>query len=350
MKASTVQNIEHKHDDVFGATFAMYDEAEMARFIEPFRIRFQRNKIDAAALFKGKKCLDAGCGNGRGSLFMAMNGATEIHSLDVSQTNVESTARNAKIFGFDNIIKPRLSTLENIDFQDETFDFVWCNGVLMHTHNPDTCLSELTRVLKTGGKTWIYVYGSGGVYWYSVYKIRDLLKDVSESKLIETLELLQTPVSFLAEYLDDWKAPYLRTYTDADFGGRMQGLGFENVTPQPFGTDYDTSHRINTYPADKVWLGEGDLRYLSTKTKLSNAGAPISDSVLGSYYDYPVEYTAILDEKFSQIEKKAGGNSVALIAAAAYLQRNLRDQIFASHEDFKMDNFTALFEDVINRL
>jgi ubiquinone/menaquinone biosynthesis C-methylase UbiE len=57
-------NIEHLHDDVYGQTFAMYDKEEMIRFIEPFKIRFERNKLDLHSLFKGKKCLDAGCGMG----------------------------------------------------------------------------------------------------------------------------------------------------------------------------------------------------------------------------------------------------------------------------------------------
>ncbi len=97
-------NIEHLHDDVFGKTFAMYDKEEMIRFIEPFKIRFERNKLDPHSLFKGKKCLDAGCGNGRGSIFMAMHGAAEIQSIDISLTNIESVKRNAEIFGYSDII------------------------------------------------------------------------------------------------------------------------------------------------------------------------------------------------------------------------------------------------------
>lgn len=345
-------NIEHLHDDVFGKTFAMYDKQEMERFIEPFKIRFERNKLDPKKIFHGKKCLDAGAGNGRGSIFMAMHGAAEIIALDVSPTNVESIKRNAALFGFADKISPQLSSLENIPFADESFDFVWCNGVLMHTHNPDKCLQELSRVLKVGGQSWIYVYGSGGVYWYCVYKFREMLKNFSEEKCIQAMELAQIPVQFLAEYMDDWKAPYLRTYTDSDFSNRLKELGFTDTYLQPFGTDYDTSHRINTFSGDKLFVGEGDLRYLLTKSSsnIENSSTPISDSVYGSDYQYPKQYTDIIDEKMNEIQKLTNDSLVLKVLSCAYIQRHLRDDIFDKDKPFEMSVFVNYFEQLINSL
>lgn len=341
------QNIEHLHDDVFGATFALYDRAEIEQFIEPFEIRFKRNSINPDELFSGKKCLDAGCGNGRGSLFMASHGAQEIESLDISATNIESTKRNAELFGFSDIINARQSSLESIPFADETFDFVWCNGVIMHTHNPDACLSELARVLKKGGKAWIYVYGAGGVYWYCVYKFREYLNVFSEKQCLDALTFAQTPISYLAEYMDDWKAPYLRTYSNQDFSNRLKELGFQNTAPLPNGTDYDTSHRISHYPQDKLFLGEGDLRYLITKeSDINGSQHPISDSERGSIYEYVKDFSNPIDEKFHELEKKFSSSLIRQILSFAYLQRNLRDEIFASHKPFNLNEFLRYFDQV----
>jgi ubiquinone/menaquinone biosynthesis C-methylase UbiE len=344
-------NIEYLHDDVFGQTFAMYDKEEIIRFIEPFKIRFERNKLDPSSLFKGKKCLDAGCGNGRGSIFMAMHGAAEIYSIDISLTNIESVKRNAEIFGYSHIINAQQSSLENIPFDKETFDFVWCNGVLMHTHNPDTCLKELARVLKVDGKSWIYVYGAGGVYWYCVYKFREILQQYTEEKCINAMKFAQIPVSFLAEYMDDWKAPYLRTYTNKDFSLRLKELGFVNIDPLPYGTDYDTSHRVNSFKNDVLYLGDGDLRYLLTKKTNDLRGEhPISDSIFGSHYDYPATYTKPLDEKFSLLKQEVGESLVLKILSCAYLQRNLRDNIFSTAKEFNVEAFLNYFDEVIGLL
>jgi ubiquinone/menaquinone biosynthesis C-methylase UbiE len=153
------KNREAEHDDVFGKSFALYDKAEMKEFVGFFRQRFAANNIDPGVVFSGKRCLDAGCGNGRGALFMLDNGAAHVTAADISPTNIESAARNIETFGFKNY-SVKQTSLESLPFEDGAFDFVWCNGVVMHTHNPDACLSELARVLKPGGQAWISVYSA----------------------------------------------------------------------------------------------------------------------------------------------------------------------------------------------
>lgn len=340
------QNKEKFHQDVYGETFALYNKQDMLDFIRPLEIRYERNKIDPKVAFAGKHCLDAGCGNGRGSIFMCSNGASHVDCVDISPMNIQSTLNNAQVFGFKDKIHGHESTLEKIPFDDNTFDFVWCNGVVMHTHNPDKCLSELARVLKPGGKAWIYVYGSGGVYWYSVYKAREILKQYSEKQILETLQFLLTPTSYIAEYMDDWKAPYLRSYTDADFSGRLQSLGFKDAKPLPYGTDYDTSHRINTFKGDKDYLGEGDLRYFITKQPGGEPqAAVIKDGEFGSDYTYADQYKKPLDEKFGAVEKLLSGKGLmAKVATLAYLQRGLRDSIFASNKPFDLQAYLASFD------
>lgn len=162
---------ESEHEAVYGKSFALYDKEEMVKFTDFFRQRFKANGIDPKVVFPGKRCIDAGCGNGRGTLFMLENGAKHVASVDISPTNIESTERNCRTFGFD-AFDTRFVSLEQLPFADEEFDFVWCNGVVMHTANLDASLFEISRVLRIGGESWIYVYGPGGVYWYLVDAFR----------------------------------------------------------------------------------------------------------------------------------------------------------------------------------
>lgn len=74
---------EKQYEVVYGETFQAYNKQEILEFIEPLKIRFQRNHLDASTLFAGKTCFDAGCGGGRGALFMLMNGAKEVTAYDI---------------------------------------------------------------------------------------------------------------------------------------------------------------------------------------------------------------------------------------------------------------------------
>ncbi len=341
------ENREAEHDDVFGKSFALYDKAAIEEFVGFFQQRFSANGIDPRAVFNGKRCLDAGCGNGRGALFMLDNGAAHVTTADISPTNIESTARNIETFGFKNY-SVKETSLETLPFEDGTFDFVWCNGVVMHTHNPDACLSELARVLKIGGQSWIYVYGSGGVYWYAVRRFRAIVRDISPARCIAALRLLGYTSRYVAEYLDDWKVPYLRTYTDTDFGGRMAELGFERMPPLPRGVTYDTSERRTRYPQDEHWLGEGDLRYLAVKRGSKQASRkPLSDSEYGSVVNFDPRIPARFAPRFDRLERAVAGDAVMALAACARIQFRLRE-LMSMDGPLDLESWEATIDEVVD--
>lgn len=352
---TSTRNQEHLHDEVYGKSFALYDRAAMEEFTGFFQARFNANNISASTTFKGKRCLDAGCGNGRGSLFMLTNGAASVDAIDISQTNIDSTARNLHEFGFGGNYECHIGSLEKLDFPDETFDFVWCNGVIMHTHNPDKCLQELSRVLRIGGKIWIYVYGSGGLYWYCVQRFRNLVKDISPESCIAALRLMGYSSRYVAEYLDDWKVPYLRTYSSADFGRRLVECGFDSKPHLPFGVSYDTSHRLSIYPNDKIWLGEGDLRYLATKVKpfsVEPTSHPISNDQFGSEYHFPTAITDRFDPLLLSLDKlltSGSFNPIVTLAACARIQMILRG-LMTEERAFPVDEVAVAIESTIQLL
>ena len=259
---------EKLHNDVYGKTFELYSKSELKEFIRPFEVRLEKNKISAKEIFSKKKCLDAGCGGGRGTILMGKYGAKSIDAVDISDINIETTLNNTKKFGFKNLVKTTKSNLAELPFPDEHFDFVWCNGVIMHTCDPDACLKEITRVLKKGGQAWIYVYGANGIYWHCVDLYRKCLKEVPIETCIELLKDMDTKNGYIAEYIDDWKTPYLRAYTCADFETRLEALGYHQPSRLFYGMDYDTNDRLSNFSNDRKYLGEGDLRYLLRKKSI----------------------------------------------------------------------------------
>lgn len=339
---------EKRYDTVFGKTFAMYSKADMMEFIEPFKIRFQRNGLEPEQIFKGKRCFDAGCGNGRGSLFMLMNGASHVTAYDISRKNVETTQKFAAEFGFANI-QAQEGSLERIPFHDESFDFVWCNGVVMHTEHPNQCLSELSRILKTSGRMWLYIYGSGGVYWRTIGHLREMLKHINVNTCMTYLKLFRYPTRYIAEFIDDWYSTYLRSYTHEDLSNRLQELGFAKPELLRYGTDYDTSHRITTYGDDeeKALMGQGDLRYLLTKINNSRGSSFfLNGGEYGSHYSYPGIIKENIDPLFREIIRVAGDRDWLKIAIAACIQRELRI-LLNEQKQFKLADFLRVIQVLI---
>jgi ubiquinone/menaquinone biosynthesis C-methylase UbiE len=337
---------ERAHNDVYGKSFALYGADEMAEFVDFFRQRFDANGLDAKALFGGKACVDAGCGNGRGAMFMLMNGARHVTCLDISPINLESTRRNLTRAGFSNF-ETHLVTLEDLPFADGSFDFVWCNGVLMHTDNPDNCLRELTRVMKIGGKSWIYVYAMGGFYWHLMYVFRDWFRNLPSEVVLEFLQAMRLPVRYIAEYMDNWKVSNLRTYSDRDFATRLKQVGHD-IQWLRRGVSYDPPERLARFPQDKPWLGDGELRYILTKVAdlPSPEGQPLSNDQWGSKPDYDPAIEANFGVLLRDLTKAVSGNMAMGIVAASHVQRHLRDMM-TEDAPFDVAKFQGILTDTI---
>ncbi len=339
---------EKKYEQVYGNTFELYDKKTMLEFMEPYAVRFKRNHLNPSEIFKGKKCFDAGCGNGRGSLFMLLNGAKHVTAFDYSSKNIKTTKAFAEEFNFSNIDVLQ-GSLENIPFDDESYDFVWCNGVIMHTAHPDRTISEISRILKPGGKCWLYIYGAGGVYWRIIYKFRKIMKDIDIDKCIATLKVYRYSTRYVAEYIDDWFASFLRTYTHNDVSEKLESLGFDSPELLKYGMDYDTSHRLNVFKSEseRKLMGEGDLRYFLTKSHKGETSAfQLAENETGSDYAWDDAYFSPLDNLLNKIEKISKDREWLKIAICAHIQRDLRI-LLNETEVFKLEQIMQVIEEII---
>lgn len=265
-------------------------------------------------------------------------------------TFIETTLRNCHDFGYKNV-KVINGSLAQIDFPDQSFDFVWCNGVIQHTAEHDRCLFEISRILKVGGNSWIYVYGAGGLYWYCIRAFRTIFGQFDSQKVIQALRLMRYPAPFIAEFIDDWYASYLRAYVAEDFNKRLIELGFQNPRPLKWGVDLDTSHRRNTFVdvQQQQWMGEGDLRYFLTKTNIASGNQyPLPDSALESY-PYPELIRARFESHLNKLKEQVSGNLFFAVAACASLQRELRI-LLQEKNGLRFEHFKNHFEEVLKTI
>ncbi len=108
--------------------------------------------IDLESL-KGKVGLDAGCGKGRYTRFLARYLEAEV-ALDGSSA-VEAAARNLQ--GMENVAVVR-SDLRKAPFAPESFDFISSLGVLHHLDDPFEGFKELLTYLAPKGRIFLYLY------------------------------------------------------------------------------------------------------------------------------------------------------------------------------------------------
>ena len=108
--------------------------------------------------FRGKKVLDAGCGNGRWSFGLSSLGA-DLTCADINESAIEAT--RAAISGFDNPQRFVRTSLEDLDRAVEagSFDLVFSWGVAMHTVRFNRALDNLTSAVAPGGVLYLYLYG-----------------------------------------------------------------------------------------------------------------------------------------------------------------------------------------------
>ena len=110
---------------------------------------------DPKSFFKGKKVLDAGCGNGRFAYYAAKYGA-EVWAIDLGPA-IEVAWKNTRGAGDVNVVQ---ADLHNPPFARESFDFIYSLGVLHHLPDPEKAFHNLLRYLKPGGDIQIYLYWS----------------------------------------------------------------------------------------------------------------------------------------------------------------------------------------------
>jgi len=116
-----------------------YDEKE--KFWESFEKGSFNPYIEAA---NEKKVLDAGAGTGRVSLKLAKAGA-HVTALDISPDMLGLLEQK------DDTIKTVIGDMENMPFEDESFDMVFSSMAMVHLKKVDHFLDECYRVLKDDG-------------------------------------------------------------------------------------------------------------------------------------------------------------------------------------------------------
>ncbi|MFL6212868.1 MAG: class I SAM-dependent methyltransferase [Blastocatellia bacterium] len=110
-----------------------------------------------------KAVLEVGCGMGTHAALLANAGA-RLTAIDLTERAIEMTTRRFAVFGLSGRIER--ADAEKLPFDDTAFDMVWSWGVIHHSNSMETCLSQITRVLRVGGRLFLMVYYRPSLVYY----------------------------------------------------------------------------------------------------------------------------------------------------------------------------------------
>lgn len=114
-----------------------------------------------ATTAKGRRVLDAGCGNGAYSLKFRDLGASAVIAADYSAARVETTRELANATGGG--VQAIRASVESLPLANEAVDLVFSRVVIPYVHQGRT-LREIARVLSRGGRAMLVLHAAK-FYW-----------------------------------------------------------------------------------------------------------------------------------------------------------------------------------------
>ena len=113
---------------------------------------FQHILVPKLNLKDGDKVLDVGAGNGALTLLLARYfPAVHFTGIDITPSMIADADTQARRLGIQNAEFVEGNALQ-LQFEDNSFDAVVCQTLLMHLGDPEAAVNEMSRILKKGGR------------------------------------------------------------------------------------------------------------------------------------------------------------------------------------------------------
>lgn len=156
-------------DKVVKTVINFYNEAPFANYEDDddkSSIIFKGDRNYLAKKFKNfigfnKNVLEVGCGTGQLSLYFSIGTNNRIFALDSTLESIKLGIEFSKKNKIENIKFVNADIFDDV-FKEDSFDFIWTNGVLHHTKNPKLAFDIVSKYLKKNGYILVGLYNKYG--------------------------------------------------------------------------------------------------------------------------------------------------------------------------------------------
>ncbi|MCU4163933.1 class I SAM-dependent methyltransferase [Carboxylicivirga caseinilyticus] len=101
-------------------------------------------------LTESSQIVDLGCGSGGQTMVLAQDAPGQITGIDLFPQFVDLFNANAKALNLQNRVKGELGSMDNLHFQEESLDLIWCEGAIYNI-GFEKGMKYWHRFLKPGG-------------------------------------------------------------------------------------------------------------------------------------------------------------------------------------------------------